>query len=290
MIMKAFFNATPRKNKPHNNTTIKQPNSNMSDIEILTSKIQIMTASHGAWHSAVIFVMALTAFLGVIYFVISKIESDKARDINENKDELIRLKDNEQTLQITKVKTDSEEHIAYVKAEAEKQIIIINEKAEESRVNQRELERENLKLQGEVAKLQTKAADSQRELLELQERTKPRHLTDEQRIKLIDLLKQQPKGTIEIECIAGDKESCDFARQISDMLSFVGWKITSLGSLVIGGQPPSGLLIFFKDAMSTPTGAKALQEALLSVGFPALGQLHSEYPQDKLTLMVGVKP
>jgi hypothetical protein len=92
---------------------------------------------------------------------------------------------------------------------------------------------------------QERAAKAEKELLELKERIKPRHLSNEQKAALIELLKHNPSGDVSISCLNGDKEACDFASEITSALTAGGWKVDGPHDMVVfsaSGGPPSVLL------------------------------------------------
>ena len=177
-------------------------------------------------------------------------------------------------------------------AKADEKIADLKTQTEKARVKQKELEQENLKLHGEVAKLQKEAADAQRALLELQERLKPRHLTDTQKTKLISLLRGKPSGDILIRCLNGNLESCGFAKQITDTLTLAGWNVNGPREEIIFSKagPPLGLFIIVQNGESAPIRAGILQQALEEIGFPAPAQLDKRIQINAVELLVGTKP
>jgi hypothetical protein len=186
----------------------------MSSIEFVTSKVNEMSASLTTWNRIVIFFIAGTAIVASLYFVASYIAHKKAMQLHKFKDELIHLKDNDQALQITKVKTDSEEHIARVKADAEKQIALLN--AETTKAKS-----EIAKAHAEVAKAREKAEAEQLERARLEAEFAPRNIEQRQSAKELEPF----QGTsVIIEGVA-EAEPWRFAMQISALLSNAKWHV-----------------------------------------------------------------
>jgi hypothetical protein len=124
------------------------------------------------------------------------------------------------------------------------------------------------------------AADSK---IELREYKSGRTLTPEVRQKLIGLLQQAPKGSIEIICAIGDSEACTFANEFKRLLVEVGWtaQVTMaglsrrlVGLMLVAAQPDS------------PPHFNALYHALKSVGLSAEASLDIEM-KEEARLLVG---
>jgi hypothetical protein len=147
------------------------------------------------------------------------------------------------------------------------------------------------RLQIVVANAETKRAEAEQALLELQERVKPRHFTPEQRARFIALLKDAPKMTVEVNCV--DQEACAFAQQIASALREAGWN-------VIGGEGEvfSLLKAFFgvellqKNPGKALPAYKALYEAFSAIGqeFRPVYDTTGTLAEDRLAISVGTKP
>lgn len=143
-----------------------------------------------------------------------------------------------------------------------------------------------------VAGLEKEAAEAKRAYLELQERTKQRHLTTEQRTRLLEILKANPnKGPIELGCPINNAEACSFAEEFRDVLRAAGWTVTGLGYLPLPAKA-SGIILELRDAAKAPLRAGALAEALQSVGAegPLTVSPNPNVDGEYLSLIVGTKP
>ncbi len=182
-----------------------------------------------------------------------------------------------------------------VKLDADAKIATANATAETAKENASKAEQQNLILRGEVAKLEIKAADAQRSLLELQERLKPRHLTEEQVKHLAATLKDKSPGDVWLFCKSGDEEACNLGQQIFKVLKLAGWNIVNdtLHDLTIHTENVSsvvGVVITVKDLKDVPIGITVLHEVILQYGFDSRIQTKSTLPAHMPEIWVGAKP
>jgi hypothetical protein len=149
------------------------------------------------------------------------------------------------------------------------------------------------KVEIDLAKQQERAANAEKELVALQQRIKPRHVTDEQARLLVELFKANPFGEISIACINGNKESCDLAAQLAASLTAGGWKVSGPSDVVLfgaSGGPPVGIFIKIRNKDKVPTRANVLAGALERIGLAVHGELNPGMPEDAVELFIGVKP
>jgi len=213
-------------------------------------------------------------------------------------------------------------------ADALKDAGVANEKAGKANERARKLESDNLTLRGQVVTLETAATDAKKDvaglqkaaadakaaqqrvetdlarqqertaiaetkLIELQVRTAPRQFTSEQRALLIDLFRANEKGSIDITCLNGNKDSCEFAAQIAEALREGGWKVSGPLDMVAFGpsrKTPTGLFIIVQSSKAVPVRAVVLQKALERVGFTAPAEVNKDLRPDTVGLLVGAKP
>jgi hypothetical protein len=120
----------------------------------------------------------------------------------------------------------------------------------------------------------------------------PRRLTREQEAAFVEILKHNPKGSVEISCIeSGGPEPCSFARQVAQLLESreAGWTVTFSPIMFGAGDPTKRipeLYILVHDAQNPPARAAVLQHALRSVGYEAVGIGRSDVPKDFVQLTV----
>ncbi len=143
----------------------------------------------------------------------------------------------------------------------------------------------------ELAKQQERAATAERALLELQERVKPRHLSAEQRKKLIEVLTPAAKGPIKVSHLLLDEEGRSFATQIDEALIAAGWSSDGVGKdMIFGGATPVGVALNFHSAKSPPPHTAVLFDALSGAGLsPTLAE-NPHIPEGTVEILVGIKP
>lgn len=116
-----------------------------------------------------------------------------------------------------------------------------------------------------------------------------RHLTAEQKDKLLEILRNNPKGKVGVTCHAIGGEPCNFAREIIDVLRSAGWVVEFNDHALIIGET-QGLVIQIRSANSAPVRAVVLQQSLKTIGFAAVGQLDNSLNEDDVKLLVGTRP
>ncbi len=145
------------------------------------------------------------------------------------------------------------------------------------------------RLEGEAANLRERAARAEKELIEVQERIKPRRITDTQRAKLIQALKPVPKGPIGLTTTMGDGEARMLAGQIQAILKAAGWEDVHI-SQALFNKPMVGVMIEFHDLNKIPPFAVPLLDAFYSNDISKTLVYNSEVPEGKIIIIVGMKP
>lgn len=133
-----------------------------------------------------------------------------------------------------------------------------------------------------------RAAKAEVELLALQERLKPRSLSQELRVRLIDTLRASPKkGRVLVTCVAGDLEGCRFSLELRACLEEAGWPLEPQGGMI--GAFGSGIVIVVRDATNAPAHAGELQRAMASAGLSVNEQENPKMLGERVILFVGSK-
>jgi hypothetical protein len=130
-----------------------------------------------------------------------------------------------------------------------------------------EIEHSNLNLRSQIAGLETNAATQQeraakaeKELLELQERIKDRHLTREQKTTLVRELSNSAKGQLEVRCPIGNPEARNFALELLEVFRASGWTV-NLNDRVIITPTPVGLKLWIHSEQPTQEGVRMTGQA-----------------------------
>ena len=166
-----------------------------------------------------------------------------------------------------------------------------NAKSEAAQANERsaELEKQNLELRSGVASLEKDALDSKRKYLELLDRVSPRTLSNEQKHDFMSFLNNNIKGKVNISCGFGNNEAYAFAQEIDQLLNESGWGTTDI-LMKIYKDNIYGLLLIVKSESSAPPYARVLQRAFNKIGIPASVQFVNKYDEQRLDLIIGLKP
>lgn len=146
------------------------------------------------------------------------------------------------------------------------------------------------RLEIEAAQQREKAAKAERELLELQERIRPRRITDEQRARLVELLRKVPKGPVIVRSVMGDAEGNALAEQIDAIFKVAGWTTDGVTYSAYSGGNPTGLFGAVQSAATAPTHATSIQQVFDAVGIPLPGTENARVPANTLEIVVGIKP
>jgi len=144
-------------------------------------------------------------------------------------------------------------------------------------------------LEIQAARQRERAARAEKELVEIQERIKPRRITDAQRATLIKALTNAAKGPVTIATPIGDAEAQMFARQIREILESSGWKSVRFTQNLFKGTPV-GLSVNVRDGNKVPFYAEMLRQAFESSGIPIYGAYNPELTDEAVQLLVGMKP
>ena len=142
-------------------------------------------------------------------------------------------------------------------------------------------QKEALTLRGQIAALETKAAEQQERaakaelsLLEVRHSIAPRGITPDQRVRLVALLANSPKGSFTVTW-APSPESESFASQVATVMIEAGWVNTAEDGDGIFGisngvamiEPMAGLVVMVRDLNNAPIRAKSIADALAAEGF-----------------------
>ncbi|MEW6715696.1 MAG: hypothetical protein AB1306_11495 [Nitrospirota bacterium] len=235
----------------------------MSDIDLITSQVNNMSASLTTWNKIVVFFTAATAIVAALYFVATYITHKKAILLDKAKDELIKAKDE----QLERDLKDKDIQIGNIKKEAES-------------------------LKKDAAKAQTEAANAQLALLEYKERHKDRRLTEQQANHLLVEVKGKSPGDIWLSCKGTDSEACQFAQQIFKVLRAANWNIINGDVMTQEIYSSTGftegiVITINKELKSIPVGIDSFHKTMLKFGFASRIQTSTK---NSIEIWIGAKP
>jgi len=221
---------------------------------------------------------------------ITKVESgakERIGTVESAANERIETARAEATKEAKRIELNANQKIEEAKAQAQKDVAA-------ARLRQDEIALELRNKAKELADAQRQAAEAQlalkKHLEEVAARQADRHLSTEQRSRLIEILTANLKGEINVTCIGGHPEPCNFARELVDALTKSGWTIKNFseGVIFVGGSP-AGLIMQVHDSEKVPVRATVLQEAFKQVGILAPGEVIPGLGEDTVSLVVGSK-
>lgn len=255
-------------------------------IHALTEKVEKLEHALSPWESALMIFIAITAVAALAIFLSEYGSRKIGKQLKDANAALSTAKDDAlaQTLGDDKAKIE----------ENKNETAKANERAQK-------LEHANLTLRGEIAILQKTAAEQQeraataeKDLLELQERIKPRNISPDQRTKLVALLAAIPKNGSEnkigVVSLSGDAEGDTFGGQVDEVLRAAGFKTSDRGQAMYVGGHPTGFGFIVRKVATSPSYIAHIQWAFISVGIPMGIAENPELPEGYFSIMVGVKP
>jgi hypothetical protein len=129
------------------------------------------------------------------------------------------------------------------------------------------------KLDNELAEARHSADQAKAVAGQLQAAQRPRTITAEQRLTFLETVRGLSRGKVIVSAIFFNKETHDFGRQITKLLSEAGFSLIESEPLnfFTTSRPPSGIRIGFKGDNSEPPQVETLLK-----GFRAMGLDPSE--------------
>jgi len=140
----------------------------------------------------------------------------------------------------------------------------------------------------EIATAKGKQVEAERALQEMQDRLKPRHLDEKQKVTFLDTLKTYPAGQIQIGYTESDAETESFAMELHVLLREAKWDV-SLGGF-LRPNVGKGITIGVKDAKQPPARAVGLAKALAAAGFDSKFHSWGYADDDLIWFDIGQRP
>ncbi len=143
------------------------------------------------------------------------------------------------------------------------------------------------RVETDLAKQQARAATAEKDLLELQQQLASRSLSEEQRTRLINILSKEPGGVF-ISCKMLDTESCGFAGMLAAVFKEANWGVfenkTSLNDF-------SGFTVFVNSSTGIAPGLQTVLSAMRDAGIqhrtsPVLNNSVGQWPVEGTILIV----
>jgi hypothetical protein len=201
----------------------------VDEIQVLTQRASDLGRDVDFWNLIMLWGLAFAAVAAVVIGISTR---------------LIVLRTGQQAEVLAALATAKEARLSSELKEKDRQIAGLNVKAKETEVGivaaqtdasnaqqkATEAKAAQQQVQIELAKQQAKAAESERSLLELRERIKPRRFTDQQAKDFVATLKTLPNGVIRFGwTMAGGDESFSFLSQLVPLFKEAGWTVQNEG-------------------------------------------------------------
>ncbi|MDH4301539.1 MAG: hypothetical protein OEV51_05630 [Nitrospira sp.] len=145
------------------------------------------------------------------------------------------------------------------------------------------------KAQAEVATANERAAQAEIELMKVKERIDRRAISDAQRTRLQQALKQIPKGPIKIIAVLGDEDAGKFAKEMSNIFKDAGWIDVHMSRGLFSGGI-DGFEIRIRDREKVPVSALQMARAFDSIGFEPSLVLDPSVAEGAMEIIIGMEP
>jgi hypothetical protein len=110
---------------------------------------------------------------------------------------------------------------------------------------------------------QDQARELQSQLSKAPQRSRPYTIGKEDEVEFIQKLSSAGQYEVVIEHLSGNRKALTLAQRIFSVSESSGWRIRSFDTAVIGGNPPTGVILRVNKGNGIPLGA-ALLRALLT--------------------------
>jgi hypothetical protein len=252
----------------------------VSEIQSLINRAQTLSQSVDWWNAAILWALAFAAVAAVWVGIATWRVVTQAKRLSEVQEELnLTLRKQVATLEIAAGSTA-------------KDLLGLQKTADDAKAAQQ-------RVQIDLDRQRELTARAQKDLLELQERVKPRHLTKEQTDELMQTLKSTPKGQLEIRTLVGNPESSNFGLELTEVFRASGWSVVfSNGTLMT--PTPVGIKLWVHTDQVAGEGANMRGEAperavsvLKAFEFAHVAfqtQFNPDIPKGQVVLVIGFKP
>ena len=157
----------------------------MSKVETLTVQKSELEQSQSNWEFGMTISLSIVVLAALAVLFADWGIRRASKRLQSVQDEIIREKDSDTEFRIEQVRADAKRDAARIESEGKAKIAGLETAASDAKAAQQ-------KVEIELNKQKTKAAEAELALLELKEQQKPRHLDEKQLEKFLPLVKQLP--------------------------------------------------------------------------------------------------
>ena len=143
----------------------------------------------------------------------------------------------------------------------------------------------------QLSALKQEQTATKEEVTAVREQQEPRALNTQQRAKVLEILRAEPKGTISVLGAAmGDGEALTFATELRQLLQSAGWGVEAFAANWASTWNPVGVILIVRTQEEAPAYAGTLQRAFRAADITAEEMLDAKIQVGSLRLIVGHKP
>ena len=144
-------------------------------------------------------------------------------------------------------------------------------------------------LRAQVEAAEKEQHEANQKLSKLEEKTKPRVLTESQEKKFVADIARCSSKNISVTTPIGDPEAAFFAKYLISLFKNAGWTIKADAQAIFTGVPVGVILRVPSKEQLHPCVA-SVQKAFHDIGIQAPGEVVAGIPVDVLDIVVGHKP
>ena len=204
----------------------------MTEIQSITQQIEALSKSVDVWNILMLWGLALAAVAAVFVVIATRVVVTETGKLADAQNTLIAAKDRNLKLELKQKDLDIANATGQA-SEAKEQANTAQQRAAGAEIEAAEAKTTQQRVEIELAKQQAKAAEAEKNLLELRERIKPRRLTDQQSKDFVNALKSHPRGVIRVGWTQQGGDECfNFLSQIIGLLKEAGWTVKNDGKMI----------------------------------------------------------
>lgn len=142
----------------------------------------------------------------------------------------------------------------------------------------------------ELDSTRTQLDSTSQRLSKLLEEQKPRHLTREQKIKFLEIVRNCPLLPVGVKCVTDDKEAWAYANEFLDLLNQTNFNThKKIMPIQYFGKPQKGIFLLINNDSEIPTHTLLIQKALEAININAPAQKQKNLEPDYVFILIGHK-
>jgi hypothetical protein len=261
---------------------------NVDEIQSLSAQIDLLSRKVDWWNTAIVVMVAVAALAATGLLITQFIAFKRAGQLAAAQAGLSKAKEGKLSGELK----EKDRQIAALDVKAnEAGIGIATAQTDASNAAKKAADaitaQQNVEI--DLAKQKERTALAERDLITLQEKVKPRHLSDAQKTILSDKLRGVTPVAITISWSMSSEDGAGYGKDFADVFRGLGWNITpaDMMSAVYSG-PFVGVMVSIKSPPG-PSQAGAIQSAIGSTGISAPGNIDPSVRDGSVAIKIGNK-